>query len=147
MTLMKIRRQVPQTASPYTLFDRFFNDLEPGRYRPEASRGWLPAVDIHEDSEGLTFTAEVPGFSKEGLNISVEDGTLTISGERDRQDEEEGRQFHRVERSYGRFERSFSLPANVDPANISASLKNGLLTIAIPKRDEAKPRQIAVDVR
>ncbi|HSR50172.1 MAG TPA: Hsp20/alpha crystallin family protein [Acidobacteriota bacterium] len=143
---MKIRRQMPQPTSPYDLFDRVFNDLEPSRHRPEASKGWLPAVDIHEDPEGLTFTAEVPGFNKEDLNISVEDGTLTVSGERQRESQEEGRQFHRVERSYGRFERSFALPTNVDSGNISASLKNGLLTISIPKREEAKPRHIAVDV-
>ncbi|HSR70349.1 MAG TPA: Hsp20/alpha crystallin family protein [Acidobacteriota bacterium] len=147
MTLTRIRRQLPYPNSPFRLFDQAFPSLEPGRHRPEASKGWLPAVDIHEDSEGLTFTTEVPGFTKEDLNISVEDGTLTLSGERSRQQEDEGRHFHRVERSYGRFERSFTLPTNVDPAGINASLKNGLLTISIPKREEAKPRQIAVNAQ
>lgn len=147
MTLTRIRRQLPYNSSPYRLFDQVFAGPEPGRRGPEASKGWLPAVDIHEDSEGLTFVTEVPGFSKEDLNISFEDGTLTLSGERTRQEEDEGRHFHRVERTYGRFERSFTLPANVDSGHIDATLKNGLLTVSIPKREEAKPRQIAVDVQ
>ncbi|HSR70348.1 MAG TPA: Hsp20/alpha crystallin family protein [Acidobacteriota bacterium] len=117
----------------------FFN-----RSFPEVSRGWRPAVDVAEDANSMTFTAEVPGFEKNDINISVEDGVLSISGERslERKDDE----YHRIERRYGRFERNFTLPRNVDPEKISANLKNGLLMLTLPKREEAKPKQIDIEV-
>lgn len=121
-------------------FGGFFN-----RSFPEVSRGWRPAVDVAEDAESLIFTAEVPGFEKKDISISIEDGVLSISGERslERKDDE----YHRIERRYGRFERSFTLPRNVDPDKISANLKNGLLVLTLPKREEAKPKQIDIQVQ
>ncbi len=148
MSLIKINRGTPRSvANPFSLFDEAFGGLLGDRASkwPEPSRAWAPPVDISEDEHGLVFTAELPGFDKENVRISVEDGRLTITGERrqERKDEE----YHRLERVYGKFERSFSLPTNVDPEKISASLKDGVLTLSVPKREEAKPRQIEVNVQ
>ncbi len=130
-------------VDPFRLFDEALPDLW-GR-RPEASRGWNPPVDVTEDEGALTFVTELPGFEKDQISISVDNNTLTISGERTLKGERED--YHRLERTYGKFERSFTLPATVDTAKIAAKLKNGLLTLTIPKKEEAKPRQIEVKVR
>jgi HSP20 family protein len=105
---------------------------------------WIPPVDISEDKDRITLTAELPGFSEDQVEVQMEGGVLTIRGERKFEDEKEGRNFHRLERSYGTFVRSFTLPNNVDRENIHASFKNGLLEIDLPKREEARPRQIKV---
>jgi HSP20 family protein len=105
---------------------------------------WVPPVDISEDKDRITLTAELPGFSEDQVEVQMEGGVLTIRGERKFEDEKEGRNFHRLERSYGTFVRSFTLPNNVDRENIHASFNNGLLEIELPKREEARPRQIKV---
>jgi len=105
---------------------------------------WIPPVDISEDKDRITLTAELPGFSEDQVEVQMEGGVLTIRGERKFEDEREGRNFHRLERSYGTFVRSFTLPNNVDRENIHASFKNGLLEIELPKREEARPRQIKI---
>jgi len=105
---------------------------------------WLPPVDIAEDKDRIVLTAELPGFKEDQIEIQMEGGVLTLRGERRFEDEKEGRNFHRVERSYGQFVRSFTLPNNVDREKIKASFQNGLLEIALPKREEAKPRQIQI---
>jgi HSP20 family protein len=105
---------------------------------------WIPPVDISEDKDRITLTAELPGFTEDQVQVQMEGGVLTIRGERKFEDEKEGRNFHRLERSYGTFVRSFTLPNNVDRENIHASFKNGLLEIDLPKREEARPRQIKI---
>lgn len=105
---------------------------------------WLPPVDIAEDKDRIVLTAELPGFDEKQIEIQMEGGVLTLRGERKLEEEKEGRSFHRVERSYGQFVRSFTLPNNVDRDSIKASFHNGLLEIAMPKREEAKPRQIRI---
>ncbi|HTD52561.1 MAG TPA: Hsp20/alpha crystallin family protein [Thermoanaerobaculia bacterium] len=105
---------------------------------------WIPPVDIEEDNEKLVLTAELPGFKEDQIDLQVEGGVLTIRGERTFEDKQDGKNFHRVERSYGQFVRSFTLPNNVDRDNVKASFKDGLLSIELPKREEAKPRQIKV---
>jgi len=105
---------------------------------------WIPPVDISEDKDRITLTAELPGFTEDQVEVQMEGGVLTIRGERKFEDEQEGRNFHRLERSYGTFVRSFTLPNNVDRENIHASFKNGLLEIDLPKREEARPRQIKI---
>ena len=105
---------------------------------------WVPPVDISEDKDRITLTAELPGFSEDQVEVQMEGGVLTIRGERKFEDEKEGRNFHRLERSYGHFVRSFTLPNNVDRENIRASFNNGLLEIELPKREEARPRQIKI---
>ncbi len=117
----------------------------PSRRDEEMSLGaWLPPVDIAEDKDRIVLTAELPGFSEDQIQIQMEGGVLTLRGERKFEDEKEGRNFHRVERSYGQFLRSFTLPNNVDRENIKASFHSGLLEIALPKREEAKPRNIKI---
>src|SRR5262249_1320952 len=105
---------------------------------------WIPPVDIVEEKDRILLTAELPGFQEKDIQIQMEGGVLTIRGERRSEDQKEGRTFHRIERSYGEFVRSFTLPNNVDRENIKASFHNGLLEVELPKREEAKPRQIKI---
>jgi HSP20 family protein len=106
---------------------------------------WAPAVDVAEEGDKIFVKVEVPGMDEKDLKINFEDGVLTVSGERtfERKDE---RNYHRIERSYGTFTRTFTLPRTVDPNQITASYRNGILEIEIPKKEEAKPRQIAINV-
>ena len=106
---------------------------------------WAPPVDVAEDNNHILVKVEVPGVEEKDLRVHFEDGTLTVSGERqfERKDD---RNYHRIERSYGSFVRTFSLPRTVDANAITASYTNGVLEIAIPKKEEAKPRQIQINV-
>ncbi len=106
--------------------------------------GWSPSVDIAEDEKEYVVRAELPGLKKEDVNVSFEDGLLTISGERKQEQEQKERKYHRVECSYGRFNRSFSLPADTKPDQIKAEFKDGVLSVRVPKSESAKPKQIAV---
>ena len=99
-----------------------------------------------ETKDKLVLTAELPGFTEEQIQINFEDGVLSIEGERRFEKESKDESYHRVERSYGKFLRSFSLPANVDSQKISAVFTNGLLTIELPKREETKPKSIKVQI-
>ena len=117
----------------------------PARRDEEMSLGsWLPPVDIAEDNDRLVLTAELPGFQKDEIDVQLEGGVLTLRGERKFEQEKDGRNYHRVERSYGQFVRSFTLPNNVDRDSVKATFSNGLLELSLPKREEAKPRQIPV---
>jgi HSP20 family protein len=128
--------------------NRVFEDtLARGRRDEEVFTGtWAPPVDIVETKDKLTLTAELPGFAEDQIHIDFEDGVLAIAGERRFEKESKEENYHRVERSYGKFLRSFSLPANVDSQKISARFANGLLTIEMPKREETKPKSIKVQV-
>jgi HSP20 family protein len=111
----------------------------------EMSMGaWIPPVDIAEDKDRILLTAELPGFKEEEISIQMESGVLTIRGERKFEREKEGRTYHRVERSYGQFMRTFTLPNNVDRENVKATFRNGVLEIELPKSEEARPRQIRI---
>ena len=105
---------------------------------------WAPPVDIAEEKDRILITAELPGFKENEIEIQTENGMLTLRGERKFEKETDGKSYHRVERSYGQFVRSFSLPNNVDREKIHATFANGLLEIELPKREDAKPRQIRV---
>jgi HSP20 family protein len=107
---------------------------------------WAPSVDIAETAEAFEIKAELPDVKKEDVKVSVEDGELRISGERKREKEEKGKKFHRVERSYGSFMRSFTLPPNVDEARLAAEYKDGVLNVRLPKTEQAKPKAISVKV-
>lgn len=126
------------------LFEPFF-----GRFGfvddTPATSAWAPPVDVAEDSEKIHVKVEVPGMDEKDLKVNYEDGLLTISGERqfERKDD---RNYHRIERQYGSFVRSFSLPRTVDATQIVASYRNGVLEIEVPKKEEAKPKQIAINV-
>lgn len=108
--------------------------------------GWSPALDVFDDKDNFVVTVELPGLKKEEINLSLHDGVLTISGERKHErDEKEGGTF-RSERYFGKFQRSVTLPAAVDANKVAANYKDGVLTVELPKAEEAKPKQIAVSV-
>lgn len=106
---------------------------------------FVPAVDIYEDEHNIVLTAEVPGVEEKDLDISLENGVLTVSGERKMENEEKENNFHRIERTYGRFTRSFTLPPTLDEDNVKAEFNNGVLKITVAKREEAKPKQIKIE--
>ena len=106
---------------------------------------WIPPVDIYQNgNHEIVLKVELPDVRREDIQVAIDDNTLTIKGEKQLSDEVKEDQFQRIERSYGTFSRSFSLPPNVDAAKLSAEYKNGVLTVRIPLREEAKPRQIEV---
>ena len=108
---------------------------------------WMPPVDIYQTGDQeLVLKAELPGMAREDIDITVENFVLTIKGEKKLSGDVKGEQFHHVERRYGKFSRSFSLPQTVDAGKVSAEYKNGVLSVRLPLREEAKPRQIKVDV-
>ena len=107
---------------------------------------WIPPVDIYQNgNHELVLKAELPDMKREDISITVDNNTLTIKGEKKVADEVKDEQFHRIERRYGAFSRSFVLPPTVDTTKVSADYKNGVLTLKLPLREEAKPRQIAVN--
>ena len=110
-----------------------------------ANSTWAPAVDVAEDAEKIHVKVEVPGMEEKDLRVNFEDGLLTVSGEREFERRED-RSYHRIERSYGSFVRTFSLPRSVDPNRIHAAYRNGVLEIEIPKKEESRPRQIQINV-
>ena len=108
---------------------------------------WVPPVDIYQTSDHeLVLKAELPDLSREEIDITVENFVLTLKGEKKLASEVKEEQFHHIERSYGSFSRSFSLPRTVDASKVAADYKNGVLTVRLPLREEAKPRQIKVEV-
>jgi HSP20 family protein len=110
-----------------------------------SARGFAPSVDVSEDDAHFIVTAELPGIKREDVNVELEDDVLTIRGEKRRSEREEKKEKRRfVERSYGTFSRSFTLPANADPERIGAGFKDGVLTVTIGKRPETKPRVVDI---
>ena len=105
---------------------------------------WAPALDVYEDANNLIVRAEIPGMKKEDIEVSLHDNVLTISGERRNEKKYEGSQTSRDERFFGRFTRSVALQKQVDAGDVKASYKDGIITITLPKAEEAKPRQIEV---
>jgi HSP20 family protein len=113
---------------------------------PQTNRPWAPNVDIYETADELVLKADVPDVDLKDIDVRVENQTLTISGERKFQQQESGKGYHRIERSYGNFVRSFAVPNSFDTEKIAASYKNSVLSVSLPKREAAKPRQIKVEV-
>lgn len=129
--------------------NRIFGDAYTRRFDDDLSqRGeWVPAVDIYENAnQEIVLKAELPGIARECLDLRVENNTLTLRGERKRDTEVKQEQYHRVERAYGAFSRSFSLPSRIDTDKVRADFKDGVLSITLPVKAEAKPRQIQVAV-
>jgi HSP20 family protein len=115
-----------------------------GRARERASE-FAPAVDVHEDNDAVSLSAELPGVKREDMDIQVDGNVLTLRGERKFESEQtEGRRFHLIERSYGKFSRQFHLSSNLDATKIDAQLADGVLTVRLPKKQEQKPRKIEV---
>lgn len=114
--------------------------------RSGESLGWTPACDVFEDGDALLLRFELAGVEPKDVDIRFENGVLTLRGERKLEREDKKENYHRIEMSYGSFTRSFSLPATVDAERIKAESKNGVLTVTLPKKAEAKPRAISVKV-
>ena len=139
-------------ASIQDRLNRVFSDVY-GRGAAGTDEGlmntgtWVPPVDIYQNGDHeLVIKAELPDMTREDIDITVDNGTLVIKGEKKLSSEVKDEQFHRMERRYGAFSRSFSLPQTVDPAKVSAEYRQGVLTVRLPLREEAKPRSIKVDV-
>ena len=126
---------------------RFFNEGFGTQGREdEVAASWAPPMDIAETPETLNFTAELPGFKNEDLTLRVENGVLTIEGERKFDAQASEKNYHRVERSYGKFVRGFTLPSNIDPEKVHANLVDGVLSIVLQKKENAKPKTISIGV-
>jgi HSP20 family protein len=110
-----------------------------------ASGSWVPPVDVVEEKDAILVSAELPGLRAEDVEIQYENGVLVLRGQRTFQQESSERTYHRVERAYGTFVRSFTLPRSADPDKITASFQNGLLEVRVPKREEAKPKMIPIN--
>jgi HSP20 family protein len=149
-----IRYQFPQLSN-WSSFDRLSS------LRDEMSRlfdfswpsrdsglfsGWSPALDVYDDKDNLVVKVELPGLKKEDINISLHEGVLTVSGERKQERDNKAGESFRSERYFGKFQRSVTLPTAVDCGKVSASYKDGILSVSLPKAEEAKPKQIAVSV-
>jgi HSP20 family protein len=119
-------------------FARFFSD--------PAVRPWTPAVDIVETEDELTFRADLPGMNQDDIDVQIENGTLTLKGTRNFEQEEKNKGYHRIERSYGSFTRAFALPDTVDADKAKASYKDGVLQIVFARREAAKPKSVKVSV-
>ncbi len=125
---------------------RLFQDSVSRLFGEPGSRPWTPAVDIYETDNELVLKADLPEVDPKNVDIQIENGTLTLKGNRTFETEKNGKGYHRIERSYGSFVRAFSLPETVDPENVKADFKNGVLTMSIAKKEVAKPRTIKVEV-
>ena len=142
------RRPIQDLFSIHNDMNRLFDQW----YRPARSRAegenldWMPVVDILEANEHIEIRAEMPGLSEKDVQVSVTDDVLTLKGEKTQESEDKDQKYHRVERSYGRFQRSFTLPANLEPQDIKAKFTNGVLTVSIPKAKEVEPKEIQINV-
>lgn len=124
--------------------ENFFHNPFTMMRAPESLTGWMPALDVYEEKDDLLVTVEVPGMKKEDIKISLNDGVMTISGERTEETKKEEQGVYHTERSFGRFSRSVSLPIPVQDDKIKADYKDGILTVRLPKAEEAKPKQINI---
>ncbi|NUM75178.1 Hsp20/alpha crystallin family protein [candidate division KSB1 bacterium] len=125
----------------------FGNMFDRDSYETSLGRGaWNPVVDITETADEYQVTAELPGLNKDDVKISYEGGVVTIRGEKKQEKEDKNRNYHRVERSFGMFERSFRLPTQIDVNKIEAKFKDGILGLRLPKSEEARPKEIPIKI-
>ena len=139
-----------ELASLNDQMNRVFRNVRSSQERsPEeylVSSGFAPPVDVYEDEHNITLKIEVPGIDEKDIDVRIENSVLTVHGERKFEKEEKEENFHRLERQYGSFTRSFTLPSTVDPDQIRANYDKGILRISLAKKAEAKPKQIKVNV-
>jgi HSP20 family protein len=129
--------------------NKLFEDVMKSPHRSDeglSNPNWAPAVDIYETDKEIVMKAELPEMQEKDIEIKVEDNILILSGERRMEKEVKEENYHRIERAYGSFNRSFTLPRTVDRENIKASYKDGVLKVLLPKKEEVKPKQIKIDV-
>lgn len=129
-------------------FNQFFNEAFSNfmNSEPPAPKAWTPSVDIYETEHSVILKAELPGIDPKDVDARIEDGTLYLRGERKQESEVKEENYHRTERSYGSFLRTFTLPKSVDTENVKADYKDGVLTLTLAKREEAKPKTIKINV-
>jgi HSP20 family protein len=141
-------RQYSVTQDRMNRLNRLFRESHSAEVPEEAltTTGFAPLVDIYEDEHNITLKIEVPGIDESEIDVLIENNTLTVNGERKIEKEEKQENFRRVERQYGSFSRSFTLPSSVDPAQVSAHYDQGVLKINLAKKAEAKPKQIKISV-
>lgn len=148
MDLLPNRRTGSGAHAMQRQMSRMFEDFFGEPFGLAAGRDdWGPAIDVAETEESVVVKAEVPGVDPSEIEISLTGNELTLRGEKREAAEETGRSWHRVERRYGSFSRSLSLPTSVDPDRVDAAARDGVLTLTIGKREEARPRRIAIDVK
>jgi HSP20 family protein len=119
----------------------------PAKRRGFFERGFEPLVDVYEDKEKVEVKVELPGMDQKDVTVNVEDNVLTIKGEKKFEDEDKRDNYHKIERFYGKFERTFTLPSSIDQDKIKATFKKGVLRLELPKREEVKPKAIEIDVK
>ena len=132
---------------PLASFRQFEDALTHFFTEPQSNRPWSPLVDIYETDNELVLKADVPDVDLKDIDVRVENQTLTIAGERKFEKQDSGKGYHRMERSYGNFVRSFAVPSAFDTEKISAAFHNGVLTVTLPKKEAAKPRQVKIEVK
>jgi HSP20 family protein len=148
MTVLTRFEPFREFATLQDRINRVFRDSYTGGDRDESltTSSFAPAVDVYEDEQKVTLKIEVPGIEEKDIDVRVENNTLTVHGERKIEKEEKEENYRRVERQYGSFTRTFTLPQTVDTENVSANYDKGVLKISLPKKAEAKPKQIKVQV-
>ncbi len=148
MTVLTRWEPFREFASLQDRINRVFRDTysEGSRDESLATSSFAPAVDVYEDEHNVTLKVEVPGIDEKDIDIRLENNTLTVHGERKIEKEEKEENYRRVERQYGSFTRTFTLPTTVDAEKVSANYDKGVLSITLPKKAEAKPKQIKVNV-
>ena len=148
MNLIRRERRTPAsgaTLEPFGLVRNLmrwdpFGSIE----FPDIQSAYLPSFDIKETSSGYVFLADMPGVKQEDLDMNLTGNRLTITGKRESEERKEGESFHTLERSFGSFSRTFSLPEGVDPNGVKAELRNGVLTLTVPKVPEVQPKKISI---
>jgi HSP20 family protein len=128
------------------LFDDFFGGRVPRRWLKAEEGLWTPNVDVSETKDEIVVTAEMPGMKKEDITLSVQDNVITLSGEKKSEEEKKDANFYRLERSFGSFCRSFTLPTPVEADKIKASFKDGILKVTLPKSEKVKPQEIPINI-
>jgi HSP20 family protein len=148
MIIMKLTRVStwPGATRLTDLRDELDRLFEAPLSRTSELLGWTPAFDIYEDKDSFVVKAELPGMKKEDISVSLHDGSLIVSGERKSELKSDGTEVYRAERFFGKFQRAVSLPAQVAANKVKADYKDGILTITLPKSEEAKPKQIEVNI-
>ena len=145
---MKLINWTPRSISLFDNMDRMVQTIFDNNFYPaKAGHNWVPAVDIRENDISFILTADIPGLTKSDIDLLVEDNTLKISGKREYNNKDCNVEYHYKERTHGSFQRTFKLPISVDEENISATFKSGILTVVLPKTEEAQPKQRTIKIK
>src|SRR5262249_11353356 len=145
-THMSLSQYDPLSNFPAT-FRSFEDAIARMLSEPRGGRPWSPSVDIYETENELVLKADLPEVKADDIEVRVENQTLTLKGERKFEKDDSVRGYHRIERNYGAFVRSFTVPATVDPEKVKAEFKNGVLSVTLPKKEAAKPRQVKIEAQ